>query len=196
MFLSTRKSQRGFSLVELMVVVAIIGVLASIAVPSINKYLAKARQSEAKTNLSSIYTSEKAFYAEYTAYHTMFGAIGYSPEGKLRYNVGFSAAGTPDAGTGNGYNNPPTTAPGNQTNSYAYCNTSVGNAIGAFSNNSPCTLLNGATNVAPPSLPTTVLDGTTFRAAAISVIHTSMPAGDVWTIDQNKDLRNATPGIP
>lgn len=190
MFSVNRKSQSGFSLVELMVVVAIIGVLASIAVPAINKYLAKARQSEAKTNLSSLYTSEKAFYAEYTAYHTMFGAIGYSPEGKLRYNVGFNAPGAPEAGATNGYNNPPTAAPGNTRNTAAYCGTT--GVIGAAG----CTVLAGATNAVVPGLPATLLNGTQFRAAAIAVIHTAMPAGDVWTIDQNKDLRNPTPGIP
>ena len=140
----SRTSQAGFSLVELMVVVAIIGVLAAVAVPNVTKYIAKARQSEAKTNLSSIYTSEKAFYAEYNAYHNMFGAIGYSPEGKLRYNVGFSAA-TSVAGPGNGYNNPPTVAPGISATTVAYCG-----AAGVMANG--CAMLNGSDNSAPQAL--------------------------------------------
>lgn len=187
MFKKTRTSQGGFSLVELMVVVAIIGVLASIAVPSVNKYIAKARQSEAKTALSSIYTSEKAFYAEYTGYHSMFGAIGYSPEGKLRYNVGFSAAGTP-AGALQGYNNAPNAAPANTISSLAYCTQNVAMPNG-------CMVLNGATNLAPPAVPATILTVTAFTAAAAAIVHTA-GAEDRWTINQNKELLNTQNGIP
>jgi type IV pilus assembly protein PilA len=74
MYVRSNKSQAGFSLVELMVVVAIIGILASLAIPSVGKYMAKARQSEAKTQLASLYTAEKAFFAEYTVYDSRFGA--------------------------------------------------------------------------------------------------------------------------
>jgi len=189
MFLSTRNSQRGFSLVELMVVVAIIGVLAAIAVPSINKYLAKARQTEAKTQLSSLYTSEKAFYAEYTAYHGMFGAIGYSPQGELRYNVGFTTI-TSEAGPANGYN---TTiqAPGNVRTASAYCS-APGAAMGATG----CRMVNGATNNAPPQVPAAgQVSVISFTAAAAARISSSAGADDIWTIDQNKILQNSQDGI-
>lgn len=185
----SRTSQSGFSLVELMVVVAIIGVLASIAVPSINKYLAKARQSEAKTNLSSLYTSEKAFFAEYTAYHGMFGAIGYAPEGKLRYNVGFTTI-TSEAGIANGYNTTPV-APGNVRTASAYCGTTgvIAAAVG-------CTLLNGATNAVAPAVPAAgTVSITAFTAAAIARISSSSGADDIWTMDNNKELRNTQDGI-
>lgn len=185
MFSSKRKSQSGFSLVELMVVVAIIGVLASIAVPAINKYLAKARQSEAKTNLSSLYTSEKSFYAEYTAYDTRFDAVGYSPEGKLRYNVGFSANHF-NAGVAQGYSGGGTAA---YINAVGYCG-----AAGAFLRG--CAMLNGATGIAPPALPATAASSTAFRAAAAARIHTTAAGDDTWTIDNNKDLRNTVNGIP
>ena len=188
----SRTSQGGFSLVELMVVVAIIGVLASIAVPAVNKYIAKARQSEAKTSLSSLYTSEKAFYAEYTAYHSAFQAVGYSPEGKMRYNVGFSAAGT-NAGTANGFN--PTSVTNNSFNTNAYCVTGGGSMTASQS----CAMLNGATGAAPPAFTGTYVTNTTngtFTAGAVAVIHAGATGGDVWTIDNNKDLRNVTNGIP
>ncbi|KYG61703.1 pilus assembly protein PilA [Bdellovibrio bacteriovorus] len=184
MFSKNRKSQSGFSLVELMVVVAIIGVLASIAVPQVNKYIAKARQSEAKTILSSIYTSEKAFFAEYSAYHGMFGAIGYSPEGKLRYNAGFSA--TTNAGTAQGFNNPPTALPGTAVTTGTYCGANGNMAFG-------CTVLNGLTGNPPPAPTNAVLALNSFTVAAHALIYGATT--DEWTIDNNKDLRNRVPGI-
>lgn len=181
------KNQAGFSLVELMVVVAIIGILASLAIPSIGKYMAKARQSEAKTQLASLYTAEKAFYAEYTAYHSAFGAVGYSPEGKLRYAVGFTAAGTV-AGPANGYNTTPT-APGDSISTIAYCG-----AAGVMANG--CAMLNGATNVAPTAadIPATALTGTAFTAGAGAIVHNNGIV-DQWTINQDKNLLNTQDGI-
>ncbi|HEX7675669.1 MAG TPA: prepilin-type N-terminal cleavage/methylation domain-containing protein [Bdellovibrio sp.] len=198
----SRTSQRGFSLVELMVVVAIIGVLASIAIPNIQKYIAKARQTEAKTNLSSIYTSEKAFYAEYTAYHSMFGAIGYSPEGLLRYNVGFAGAIT-DAGPTNGYNNPPSTAIGQSRTTVTYCNTNGGGSAGQITTvangGAGCAVLFGANNQAPPTTPdtttpTSFLNGTGFTATAAAVITTN-GVTDGWSINDSKYIQNQSPAI-
>ena len=56
--------QRGFTLVELMIVVAIIGILAAIAIPNFSKFQARAKQSEAKANLKGIYTAKHASYGE------------------------------------------------------------------------------------------------------------------------------------
>jgi len=55
--MSSRGQHRGFTLIELMIVVAIIGVLASVAIPSFVRFQARARQSEVNTNLKSLYTS-------------------------------------------------------------------------------------------------------------------------------------------
>jgi type IV pilus assembly protein PilA len=62
------KGQKGFTLIELMIVVAIIGILAAIAIPNFLQYQMKSRQSEAKTNLQAIRTSEIAFQAERGCY--------------------------------------------------------------------------------------------------------------------------------
>ncbi|WP_413569914.1 type IV pilin protein [Bdellovibrio sp. HCB117] len=197
MLFSSKNSQRGFSLVELMVVVAIIGILAAIAVPSVNKYMAKARQSEAKTNLSSLYTAEKAFYSEYNTYDSRFAAVGYTPEGSLRYNVGFSDAGK-QAGNAEGY----TTTPANVAFAAAtYCG-----AAGVFQNG--CTLLNGATGAAPPAITNAMCPisssgvvancqtrADSFQAGAGAQIQTGGAAQDFWAIDSSKVMRNTVIGI-
>jgi len=82
--------KRGFTLIELMIVVAIIGILAAIAIPNFLKFQAKARQSEAKTNLSSVSTSQIAYFAEKNNWADTFDLIGWSPQGttKFRYQIG------------------------------------------------------------------------------------------------------------
>ncbi len=83
----------GFSLIELMVVVAIIAFLAMIAVPNFNRFLAKAKRAEAYMNLSSIYAAQKAYYAEHGKYSDILsgeGGIGWKPEGKTYYTYGFA----------------------------------------------------------------------------------------------------------
>lgn len=63
--------KKGFTLIELMIVVAIIGILAAIAIPNFLKYQAKSKQSEAKTNLKGIFTSETAYFSEANSYGTI-----------------------------------------------------------------------------------------------------------------------------
>src|ERR1700746_1297101 len=99
-------NQKGFTLIELMIVVGIIGILVAIAAPNFSRYQSKARQSEAKLALAAIYAGKKSFYSEYAAYIGSFDAIGYSPEGQKRfYSVGWSAASASITGyTGSGGN--------------------------------------------------------------------------------------------
>jgi type IV pilus assembly protein PilA len=81
-----KKGAKGFSLVELMVVVAIIGILAALAVPKFQNFQAKAKQSEAKSNLSHIYTLEQTYSAENDTYLANLTNIGFMAEGMVRYN--------------------------------------------------------------------------------------------------------------
>jgi prepilin-type N-terminal cleavage/methylation domain-containing protein len=93
--------QAGFTLVELMVTVGIIGILASLTISNFSKYQAKARQTEAKLALGAVFALEKSFYSEYSAYIADFDAIGYTPEGLRRfYAIGWKAATTSGNVTG------------------------------------------------------------------------------------------------
>lgn len=86
------KHSKGFTLIELMIVVAIIAFLAVVSVPSFKRFLAKAKRSEAYMNLNSIYTAQKAYWAEHGKYSDVLngeGGIGWQPEGEIYYTYGF-----------------------------------------------------------------------------------------------------------
>jgi prepilin-type N-terminal cleavage/methylation domain-containing protein len=91
------KEQSGFTLVELMIVVAIIGVLSAVAVPNFKKYQAKAKSSEAKVQLAAAYTALQAFYGDFGAYSTCLSYMGYGPGNEYMsryYGVGIASDGS------------------------------------------------------------------------------------------------------
>ncbi|MDQ3223007.1 MAG: prepilin-type N-terminal cleavage/methylation domain-containing protein [Gemmatimonadota bacterium] len=77
---------RGFTLIELMIVVAIIGILAAIAIPNFLKFQARAKQSEAKSNLKAMFTAEKSFYGAKDRYSSYVMEVGFKPERGNRYS--------------------------------------------------------------------------------------------------------------
>ena len=58
-------TESGFTLIELMIVVAIIGILSVVAIPTFDGYQKKAKGTEAKISLSHVFTGEKSFESEY-----------------------------------------------------------------------------------------------------------------------------------
>jgi type IV pilus assembly protein PilA len=169
-----------------MVVVAIIGILATVAIPRVNKFIAKARTSEAQVNLSSIYTNNKNFYVEFAGYTTSFTAMGFAPEGKLRYVVGWTQGGA----CNNSFN---TQKPG-ICNGTSQTIQVCGNGVVA----NGCMTVAGAGNAYPTAgfLPATAIDAAAFSTftAGAGALLISGNANDQWTITQDKLLSNPSDG--
>jgi type IV pilus assembly protein PilA len=119
--MTRRDHNAGFTLVELMITVVLIGILAAIAIPNFLAYQAKSRRAEAYANVVAIATSELAYQAEsdnfvdagafpdWTAYgglgtHKMswdaasiaeYAALGWEPEGEVAYSYEVNAGASP-----------------------------------------------------------------------------------------------------
>lgn len=102
-----RPSTSGFTLVELMIVVAIIGLLSSVAVPMFGRYQLRAKSAEAVANLGAIRVVQEAHFSEHGAYlpanaepplipgpsavpfdivGTPYAELGWSPEGRVYFS--------------------------------------------------------------------------------------------------------------
>lgn len=90
----TASRQEGFTLIELMIVVAIVGVLAAIAIPNFLRYRGQAMQAEARSNLGAIFVGEMSFFTERKEFGN-FSDIGFALiEGgtnRYTYRTGISA---------------------------------------------------------------------------------------------------------
>jgi len=178
------KSIAGFTLVELMVVVGIIGVLAAVAIPQFRSYQAKAKQSEAKILLSSIFMAEEAYKVEYN-YATCLKTMGINGSTKT-YRVGFAADQS-----------------GTVTNIPSSCSTD--NATFAFQGDSGIAAFTALAVTGPIDASYYRQDDTTATAPSAAVTNTGFIAQaegnvggattDIWVINHKKALVNFQAGI-
>ena len=85
----------GFSLIELVIIIAIIGVLVTIAVPRFLNFRGRSAQVEMKTNLAALLHAEQAYLAEYETFTDDLAQINWTPKGTPRYLYGFTSDGVP-----------------------------------------------------------------------------------------------------
>jgi len=106
------RNSKGFTLIELMIVVVIIGILAALAIPRFTQASARAKEKEADGILKQIYTLENAYFANngaYAATSADLQTVGWDPNtllGLKNYNAP-TVTGAPPytmTPTGTGYN--------------------------------------------------------------------------------------------
>lgn len=108
MFMNLSRSRQGFSLIELMIVVAIMGILMVVAIPSYQNHIRRTRQAEGLTRLLDIKTAEEKFYALEDTYYigglaanaTFRGMLNFDPTDTTIFSFNI----TTTAGAGAGQN--------------------------------------------------------------------------------------------
>jgi prepilin-type N-terminal cleavage/methylation domain-containing protein len=90
--MSVRRS--GFTLVEVLVALAILGILAVIAAPSYMKYVARGRQADAKTQLTAIRQAQEIYKLQHGTYTTGTGALSGWKSSQGRYTFSVTSATT------------------------------------------------------------------------------------------------------
>lgn len=178
---------KGFTLVELLIVVAIIGVLSTLGIPTFRKMVQKAKKSEAKVALGGLYTAETAFFSEYGVYGSFLDKIGFelSGNGGGTYTIGFPETDCKGAAimpTKAGAPNLDTTYPTYFTATYAGIYPAQSREPGAC-------LLSTRTD-----------DGTNFVATATGTIsptanQATLAELDQWSVNANRNLVNVVDGV-
>jgi type IV pilus assembly protein PilA len=88
--LNKKKNQKGFTLVELLIVIAIIGILAAIAIPQFSAYRVRAYNATALADIKNAYTAGQAYFGDNpagTATLDLIKAAGYNPSKDVTVTV-------------------------------------------------------------------------------------------------------------
>ncbi len=75
--LRNKQTAKGFTLIELMIVIGIIGILAAIAIPQFNEYRMRSFNATAQSDLRNILTAEEGYYASNQQYVNLAPILGY-----------------------------------------------------------------------------------------------------------------------
>lgn len=78
-----RNARRGFTLIEITIVLLLIGILAAIAVPTYRMIVSRARMTQAKTVLDHLTKTEAAYFSDHERYTDNVFLLGYDP---VKYN--------------------------------------------------------------------------------------------------------------
>ncbi|MBL7715006.1 MAG: hypothetical protein JNL01_06020 [Bdellovibrionales bacterium] len=175
-----------------MIVVAIIGILASIAIPNYQKYQARSRQTEAKISLAALYTAEQGYVVEASTYSMCLQNIGYQPTGNLiYYATGF------DGAADTGLCGPTGATACNQYYSAgtATACAATGSATSAFQYDATAKVAQAAVLTASNTLAGTTMNQSTFTGQAKGNVTSSGAVYDTWTVNQQKTITNTVSGI-
>ncbi len=200
----------GYSLLEVLVTLAIIGILTGIAIPKYQKYSRTAKRVEAKVSLSQIYTAQKHFFIRWRFYTHDLKVIGVAPEGELIYNAGFNNANS--AKTPTHYSGATISTDNKFKSFFGLCTKDLGsgefkacgfsnkdNPSGNFSKppNIPAGTI-GSTGKSGASIDT---NGSSFRAIAIADLKNEKPKNptqtkdkDIWSINQYRQVEHIQDG--
>lgn len=88
--MSNHKLQQGFTLIELMIVVVIIGILASIALPAYDNYVRRGKRGEGMSAVHTVLEAQERYYSDhrrYTATLSDLGVSATSPQGLYKLSA-------------------------------------------------------------------------------------------------------------